>query len=166
VYPCQLDNLSISRLGKSSVERVFSDDLKPDGRERSGKKQSVYDKQSKVIMSTKLYVGNLSYNTTENQLQDMFGAHGPVTSVDLIMDKFSGRPRGFGFVTMETKEGAEAAVQALNGKNVDGRDLTVNEARPREERAPRSGGGGGGGGYRGGGGGGGGDRGGRREYSR
>jgi len=118
-------------------------------------------------MSTKLYVGNLSYNTTENQLQDLFGAHGPVTSVDLIMDKFSGRPRGFGFVTMESKEAAEAAVAALNGKNVDGRDLTVNEARPREERAPRSGGGGGGG-YRGGsgGGGGGGDRGGRREYSR
>src|SRR3954447_24037076 len=119
-------------------------------------------------MSTKLYVGNLSYNTTENQLQDLFAQHGPVTSVDLIMDKFSGRPRGFGFVTMETQEGAEAAVAALNGKNLDGRDLTVNEARPREERAPRSGGGGGGG-YRGGGGGGdrGGDRGGsRREYSR
>ena len=117
-------------------------------------------------MSTKLFVGNLSFNATENQLQDMFAAHGTVLEVDLIMDKFSGRPRGFGFVTMETKEGAEAAVQALNGKNVDGRDLTVNEARPREERAPRSGGGGGGGGYRGGGGGGGGDRGGRREYSR
>jgi len=113
-------------------------------------------------MSTKLYVGNLSYNTTENQLQDLFAAHGPVTSVDLIMDKFSGRPRGFGFVTMESKEAAEAAVQALNGKNIDGRDLTVNEARPREERAPRSGGGG----YGGGGGDRGGDRGPRREYSR
>ena len=115
-------------------------------------------------MSTKLYVGNLSYNTTENQLQDLFSAHGPVTSVDLIMDKFSGRPRGFGFVTMETKEGADAAVTALNGKNIDGRDLTVNEARPREEGGPRGGGGGGGGGgYRGGSGGG---SGGRREYSR
>lgn len=113
-------------------------------------------------MSTKLYVVNLSYNTTENQLQDLFAQHGPVTSVDLIMDKVSGRPRGFGFVTMETKEGAEAAVAALNGKNLDGRDLTVNEARPREERAPRSGGGGGGGGYRDGG-----DRGGsRRDYRR
>ena len=110
-------------------------------------------------MGTRLYVGNLSYNTTENQLQDIFSEHGPVTEVDLIMDKFSGRPRGFGFVTMETKEGAEAAIQALNGKNIDGRDLTVNEARPREERAPRSGGGGG---YRGGGE----DRGGRRDYSR
>jgi cold-inducible RNA-binding protein len=96
-------------------------------------------------MSTRLYVGNLSYNTTENQLQDMFAEHGPVTEVDLIMDRFSGRPRGFAFVTMETKEGADAAITALNGKNIDGRNLTVNEARAREERAPQSGGG-----YRGG----------------
>ena len=101
-------------------------------------------------MSTKLFVGNLSFNTTENQLQDLFGAHGTVMEVDMIMDKFSGRPRGFGFVTMESKEAAEAAIQALNGKDVDGRAMTVNEARPREERPPRSGGGGGGG-YRGGG---------------
>ena len=113
-------------------------------------------------MSTKLFVGNLSFNTTQDQLQDLFAAHGNVIEVDVIMDKFSGRPRGFGFVTMETKEAADAAVQALNGKEIDGRALTVNEARPREER-PRSGGGGG---Y--GGGGGRGDRGGRgrREYSR
>jgi len=125
-------------------------------------------------MSTKLFVGNLSFNATENQLQDMFAAHGTVLEVDLIMDKFSGRPRGFAFVTMENKEGADAAVQALNGKSIDGRALTVNEARPREER-PRGGGGGYGGGRGGGGGGGGGggyrgdrggDRGGRREYSR
>jgi len=116
-------------------------------------------------MSTKLFVGNLSFNTTENQLQDMFAAHGNVIEVDLIMDKFTGRPRGFAFVTMEAKEAADAAVQALNGKSIDGRALTVNEARPREER---SGGGGGGRGYdRGGHGGGRGDRGGgRREYSR
>ena len=91
-------------------------------------------------MNTKLFVGNLSYNTTENQLQDLFAAHGNVIEVDLILDKFSGRPRGYAFVTMETKEGAEAAAKALNGKSVDGRALTVNEARPREER-PRSGGG-------------------------
>src|SRR5438105_2205188 len=119
-------------------------------------------------MSAKLFVGNLSFNATENQLQDMFAAHGTVVEVDLIMDKFSGRPRGFGFVTMENKEGADAAVQALNGKQVDGRAMTVNEARPREDRPPRSGGGGGGGGYRGDRGGGGdrGHRGGgeRREY--
>lgn len=116
-------------------------------------------------MSTKLFVGNLSYNTTENQLQDLFAAHGAVTAVDLIMDKFTGRPRGFAFVTMESKEAAEAAIQAVHGQSVDGRALTVNEARPREDRPPRSGGGGGGGygggGYGGGGGGGGrgGDRG-------
>jgi cold-inducible RNA-binding protein len=113
-------------------------------------------------MSTKLFVGNLSFNTTENQLQDLFAAHGNVVEVDIIMDKFSGRPRGFGFVTMENKDSADAAVQALNGKDIDGRALTVNEARPREEQRPRSGGGGGGGGYGNGGGG----RGGRREYSR
>jgi RNA recognition motif-containing protein len=104
-------------------------------------------------MSAKLFVGNLSFNATENQLQDLFASHGNVIEVDLILDKFTGRPRGFAFITMETKEAAEAAVQALNGKDLDGRALTVNEARPREER-PRSGGGYGGG------------RGGRREYSR
>lgn len=109
-------------------------------------------------MSTKLYVGNLSYNTTENELQDAFAAHGAVLAVDMMMDRETGRPRGFAFVTMETKEAADAAVAAMDGANVDGRDLKVNEARPREDR---SGGGGGGGGYRGGGGGGGG-RGGNR----
>jgi RNA recognition motif-containing protein len=111
-------------------------------------------------MSTKLFVGNLSFNATQEQLQDLFAAHGTVAEVDVIKDKFSGRPRGFAFVSMETKEAADAAVQALNGKEIDGRALTVNEARPREDRPPRSGGGGGGrGGYGGGGGGG-------REYSR
>ena len=115
-------------------------------------------------MSTKLFVGNLSFNTTENQLQDMFAAHGTVTEVDLIMDKFSGRPRGFAFVVMETKEAAEAAIKAVNGVEIDGRALTVNEARPREDRPPRSGGGGGGGGYGGGGGGRGGRGGGRDRY--
>ena len=110
-------------------------------------------------MSTKLFVGNLSFNTTQSQLQDLFAAHGNVIEADVIMDKFSGRPRGFAFVTMESKEAADAAIQALNGKDIDGRALTVNEARPREDR-PRTGGGGGGGGY-----GGGGDR-GRREYTR
>jgi cold-inducible RNA-binding protein len=120
-------------------------------------------------MSTKLFVGNLSFNATENQLQDMFAAHGTVVEVDMIMDRMTGRPRGFAFVTMETKEAAEAAVTALNGKSYDGRALTVNEARPREERPRSGGGGGGGGGYQGGGGGGGRGEGrgeGRREYRR
>ncbi len=102
----------------------------------------------------KLYVGNLSYQTTEQQLQDLFSEHGEVTSVALVMDRETGRPRGFGFVEFASDESARAAIAALSGKNVDGRDLTVNEARPRE------GGGGGGGGGRGGyGGGGGGGRG-------
>ena len=103
-------------------------------------------------MSTKLFVGNLSFNVTKDQLQNIFAAHGPVADVDVIMDKFSGRPRGFAFVTMESKEGADAAIKAIHGTAVDGRALTVNEARPREERPPRSGGyGGGRGGDRGGG---------------
>ena len=106
-------------------------------------------------MSTKLFVGNLSFNTTENDLQDAFAAHGTVTAVDLIMDKMSGRSRGFAFVTMDSKEAADAAVKAMNGAQVDGRALTVNEARPREERPRGGGGGGGGGGGFGGGGGGG-----------
>ena len=99
-------------------------------------------------MNAKLFVGNLSHNMTKTQLQEMFAAHGNVIEVDLILDRFSGRPRGFGFVTMESKEGADAAMQALNGKTIDGRALTVNEARPREER-PRAGGGRGGGPSRG-----------------
>ena len=93
-------------------------------------------------MSNKLFVGNLSFETTENDLQDAFAAHGTVTETNLMMDRVSGRPRGFGFVTMSTPEEAQAAIDALNGKSVDGRALTVNIAKPREER---SGGGGGGG---------------------
>src|SRR5207302_7313443 len=104
-------------------------------------------------MSTKLFVGNLSFNTTENDLQDAFAAHGTVVETNLMMDRMSGRPRGFGFVTMSTPEEAQKAIDALNGAELDGRALTVNIARPREER---SGGGGGGGGELGGGGGGGG----------
>jgi cold-inducible RNA-binding protein len=112
-------------------------------------------------MSTKLFVGNLSFNTTENDLQDLFAAYGPVQSVDMIMDRMTGRPRGFGFVTMENNDDAQKAIEALHGKNFDGRDLTVNEARPREDRPQGGGrsfcgGGGGGGGDRGYGGGGGG----------
>ena len=106
-------------------------------------------------MSTKLFVGNLSFNTTENDLQDAFAAHGTVVETNLMMDRMSGRPRGFAFVTMGSPEEAQKAIDAMNGKQLDGRPLTVNIARPREERA---GGGGGGGGrreFRGGGGGGG-----------
>lgn len=85
-------------------------------------------------MNEKLFVGNLSFNTTENDLQDMFAAHGTVMEANLMTDRMTGRPRGFGFVTMSTAEEAQAAISALHGHSVDGRDLTVNIAKPREER--------------------------------
>jgi cold-inducible RNA-binding protein len=109
-------------------------------------------------MNNKLFVGNLAFEVTENDLMDLFGQHGSVIEVNLVLDKFSGRSRGFAFVTMANDEDAQKAIEGLQGQNFHGRDLTVNVARPREER----GGGGGGGGYRGGGGGGGGGRGGDR----
>ena len=119
-------------------------------------------------MSTKLFVGNLSFNTTENDLQDAFAAHGQVVEATLLMDRMTGRSRGFAFVTYSTPEEAQKAIEAMNGAQVDGRALTVNIARPKEERPPGGGGrdrgprreGGGGGGYGGGGYGGGGSRGG------
>jgi cold-inducible RNA-binding protein len=104
-------------------------------------------------MGTKLYVGNLSFNTTETDLQDLFAQAGTVQEVTLMQDKFTGKSRGFAFVTMGTEQEAQNAITQFNGKTVEGRPLTVNEARPREARPP--GGGGGGRGYGGGGGGGG-----------
>ena len=97
-------------------------------------------------MSNKLFVGNLSFNTTENDLQDAFAPHGTVVEANLMMDRTTNRPRGFGFVTMSSAEEAQKAIEGLNGKDLDGRALTVNIAKPREERT----GGGGGGGYGGG----------------
>ncbi len=114
-------------------------------------------------MSTKLYVGNLSFNTSNEDLQELFGQAGTVETVNIVEDRDTGRSRGFGFVEMSSKEEGQAAIEQLNGKEIDGRSLTVNEARPREERSGGGGGGnrGGGGGGRGGyGGGGGGNRGG------
>lgn len=107
-------------------------------------------------MATRLFVGNLSFNTSEGELLDLFKQAGNVVKCELIVDKFTNKSRGFAFVEMGTQEEANSAIQTLNGKEVDGRALTVNEARPREERT----GGGGGGGRRdfGGGGGGGGRR--------
>jgi cold-inducible RNA-binding protein len=109
-------------------------------------------------MGTKLYVGNLSFNTTENELQELFAQAGAVQEVTLMQDKFTGKSRGFAFVTMGSEEDAQNAISKFNGQTIEGRPLTVNEARPREPRPP---GGGGGRGY--GGGGGGGGYGGRRE---
>ena len=104
-------------------------------------------------MSNKLFVGNLSFNTTENDLNDAFAAHGTVTETNLMMDRETGRPRGFGFITMSSAEEAQKAIAAMNGKEIDGRALTVNVAKPREERTGGGGGRrehGGGGGYGGG----------------
>ena len=122
-------------------------------------------------MGKKLYVGNLSYGVDSSQLEQLFSAHGTVQSAEVISDRDSGRSKGFGFVEMGSDEEAQAAIAALNGQDHDGRALTVNEAKPREDR-PRGGGGGrggygggGGGGRRGGGGGGyGGGGGGRGRY--
>ncbi|MCE5325806.1 MAG: RNA-binding protein [Planctomycetaceae bacterium] len=106
-------------------------------------------------MGKKLYVGNLSYNVNDADLSQLFAQHGTVESAVVIMDKMSGQSKGFGFVEMGSDSEAQAAISALNGKEYDGRALTVNEARPQVKR-PGGGGGGGRGGYGGGGGGGGG----------
>jgi len=119
----------------------------------------------------KLYVGNLSYNVDKSSLEQMFTPHGTVVSAQVITDRESGRSKGFGFVEMGSDQEAQAAIAALNGKNLEGRNLTVNEARPQEKREGGGGGfggggrrGGGGGGYGGGGGGYGGGWGGGRRY--
>jgi RNA recognition motif-containing protein len=106
--------------------------------------------QREENMSSKIYVGGLPYSTTDDQLQEIFSAHGAVESARVITDKFSGRSRGFGFVEMSSSDEAQKAIQALNGSDLGGRTLTVNEARPQERRS--------GGGFGGGGGGGGGER--------
>ena len=120
-------------------------------------------------MSMKLYVGNLNFKTTGEDLQELFGQVGTVESASVVMDRDTGRSRGFGFVEMATKEEGEAAIAQFNGKEFNGRNLSVNEARPREDRGGGGGGGGrggygGGGGGRGGGGGYGGNRGGGGGY--
>src|SRR5687768_4578287 len=105
-------------------------------------------------MSMKLYVGNLSFQTSSDDLQQLFAQAGTVESASVVEDRETGRSRGFGFVEMATKEDGEAAIAQFNGKEVNGRSLTVNEARTREDRGNRGGGGGGGrGGFGGGGGG-------------
>jgi len=102
-------------------------------------------------MGSKLYVGNLSYSVTSADLELLFGQFGSVKSADVIMDRATGRSKGFGFVEMGGDDEAQAAITAMSGQEHDGRTLTVNEARPREDRGPRGGGGGGGGGGRDGG---------------
>ena len=111
-------------------------------------------------MGKKLYVGNLPYSVDSSELEQMFSAHGQVTSAQIITDRETGRSKGFGFVEMANDAEADAAINAMNGQDNGGRPLTVNEARPREDRGGGGGGGGGRGGFGGGRGGGGGGRGG------
>ena len=106
------------------------------------------------MSENRLFVGNLAYQTMENDLQDYFAQAGAVTSVNLMLDKFTGKSRGFAFIEFASPADAQKAVEMLQGKDFQGRALTVNIARPKEDRPPRREGGGGGGGYRGGGGGG------------
>jgi RNA recognition motif-containing protein len=112
-------------------------------------------------MSVKLYVGNLPFGTTDQDLESLFGQSGQVESASIVTDRDTGRSRGFAFVEMDSRESADAAIQNLNGREIDGRSIVVNEARPKEERGGGRGGFGGGGGRGGYGGGGGGGRGGR-----
>jgi len=109
-------------------------------------------------MGSKLYVGGLPYSATQDELTDLFSAHGTVESVNIISDKFTGQSRGFGFVEMSSQDEAKAAIDALNSTEFGGRTLTVNEARPQAPRTGGGGGGRGGGGFGGGGGGGFGDK--------
>jgi cold-inducible RNA-binding protein len=128
---------------------------KPDGRERTGS----YAGSTKSNMgNSKLYVGNMSFKTSEDELRSAFSQFGTVSDVYVAMDKMTNRPRGFAFVTMGTPEEAKTAAEKMNGADLGGRTLTVNEARPKEESGGRSFGGGGGGERRGFGGGGGGER--------
>lgn len=90
-------------------------------------------------MATNIYVGNLSYDTTEDALRSLFAEHGEVESVKVITDRYTGRSKGFGFVEMATEEGAQAAIDALNGKSVDGREIRVDKAKPRPDRDRRRG---------------------------
>ena len=123
---------------------------KPDGRER--KLEATLDLRNHTMGNSKLYVGNMSFNTSEDELRTTFGQFGTVTDVYVAMDKMTGRPRGFAFVTMGTPDEAKLAIEKTNGVDLGGRALQVNEARPKEER-PGGGFGGGGRGFGGGGGG-------------
>ena len=145
------------------LELRFRDDSKPEVREQAASETGIERKNN--MSNSKLYVGNMAFATTESDLRDAFGQFGTVSDVYVAMDKFTGRARGFAFVTMSTPEEAKLAIEKMHGQSVGGRALTVNEARPKDEGAGRSFGGGGGerrsGGFGGGRGFGGGDRGSR-----
>jgi RNA recognition motif-containing protein len=130
-----LGNLPISRQDNLQLT-LFIADLRPERRDHPGKSSGL---RQALKMSTKLYIGNLPFDATEDDLRNLLSPHGPVNEINVIMDKVTGQARGFAFATMNAPEAATAAIQALDGKDWKGRALKVNEARPREER---SGGGG------------------------
>jgi len=134
--------MQVEIVKRTIQNRLAFDGLKLDGGALSAKTAASLT----THMETKLFVGNLSWDVSEKDLQDTFSQHGPVSEVKVMMDRDTGKPRGFAFVTMGTKEGAEAAIKALNGSDLQGRALTVNEARAREDGPSRGGGGGRGGG--------------------
>lgn len=147
-----------------SAKAVLIEDLNPDSRERAAASSTA---SAAHMENSKLYVGNLPFATTAQELEALFGQAGAVSVVEIVFDKFTGRSRGFAFVTMGSPEEAQKAVDQFNNHDIGGRKLGVSIARPREERAPRTGGfggGGGGGGGRGGFGGGRGGRGGDRGF--
>ena len=122
------------------LELCFRDDSKPEVREQAALVTGIERKNT--MSNSKLYVGNMAFATTESDLREAFGQFGTVSDVYVAMDKFTGRARGFAFVTMSTPEEAKIAIEKLHGQNLGGRALTVNEARPKEEGAGRSFGGG------------------------
>ena len=122
------------------LELRFRDDSKPEVREQAASETGIERKNN--MSNSKLYVGNMAFATTESDLRDAFGQFGTVSDVYVAMDKFTGRARGFAFVTMSTPEEAKLAIEKMHGQTVGGRALTVNEARPKEEGAGRSFGGG------------------------
>ena len=118
----------------------FSDDSKPDFREHADSRRSL---RTIHHMNSKLYVGNMSFKTTEDDLRNAFGQFGSVTDVYIANDRETGRPRGFAFVTFSTADESKVAIEKMNGVDLDGRQLTVNEAKPKEEMGGGGGGGGG-----------------------
>ena len=134
---------------------MFIDLFESDVRQVALRRPIIRENKQNLENSMKMYVGNLSFDASEADLRELFSQFGPVTEAALVMDRMTGRPRGFAFVTMATKEAMDAAIHELNNKDFMGRPLAVNEARPKEDRPFGGGGGGSRGGYGGGGGGGG-----------
>jgi RNA recognition motif-containing protein len=132
---------------------VFIDLFESDVRQVALRRPIIRENKQNLENSMKMYVGNLSFDASEADLRELFSQFGPVTEAALVMDRMTGRPRGFAFVTMATKEAMDAAIHELNNKDFMGRPLAVNEARPKEDRPFGGGGGGSRGGYGGGGGG-------------